>query len=62
LRWFRDAYLLSSGFGQAFVSFYYSHSPVFARMVADNPYARAVVREVLQPIATTARLLVARPR
>lgn len=57
LRWFRDLYLRSNAVGSAFVAFYYSYGPAAARAIAPSPYARAVAREVLRPLADLAWLL-----
>ncbi|MHB8772821.1 MAG: CFI-box-CTERM domain-containing protein [Syntrophales bacterium] len=49
LRDFRDAYLLTSGVGRAFVAWYYRVSPPLAAAIAPRAYARAIVRIVLLP-------------
>ena len=50
LRNFRDAYLMTSDFGRAFVSFYYRHSPPFADFIAKHDTLRAAVRLGMAPI------------
>lgn len=49
LRDFRDAFLLPSSMGRAFVSFYYRHSPPVADFIAKHDTLRAVVRVGLAP-------------
>ena len=58
LRGVRDAYLLDTALGTAFVDTYYRMSPPFADLVARSPFLAALVRAVLIPIvaASTAAL------
>lgn len=50
LRKFRDDYLLTNAPGRSFVAWYYRHSPGFAAKIADNEFARGVVRIALSLI------------
>ena len=50
LRNFRDAFLLPSRVGSAFVSFYYRHSPPVANFIAKHDTLRAAVRFGLAPV------------
>ena len=61
LRVFRDAYLLDSPLGTAFVDLYYRTSPPLADMIARSPWLGAVVRCALWPMILAARCLVAAP-
>jgi len=54
LRHFRDKYMRTSGFGAALVQFYYANSPMLAGAIADRPWARALARTALAPIADMA--------
>ena len=54
LRHFRDQYMRTSGFGAALVQFYYANSPMLAGAIADRPWARALARTALAPIADMA--------
>jgi len=49
LREFRDTFLLTNSAGQAFVGWYYRVSPPLAALIAQEDYARAVVRLILLP-------------
>ena len=49
LREFRDTFLLTNSAGQAFVGWYYRVSPPLAALIAQEDYARAVVRLMLLP-------------
>jgi len=49
LRDFRDAFLLTSSVGQAFVRWYYRVSPPLAALIAQKAYARTAVRVMLLP-------------
>ncbi|MFO0632438.1 MAG: CFI-box-CTERM domain-containing protein [Nannocystaceae bacterium] len=55
LRYFRDLYLRQTGFGTALVEFYYFNSPKLAGLIAERPWARALTRAVLSPVADLAR-------
>lgn len=55
LRYFRDLYMRQTGFGYALVEFYYANSPALADSISDRPWARALARAVLAPIADAAR-------
>lgn len=55
LRYFRDLYLRRTGTGEALVQFYYAHSPALASAIAPRPWARALARAVLGPMADVAR-------
>jgi len=50
LRDFRDAYLLTNKTGQAFVAFYYRHSPPIADFIAKSEGLRMAVRIGLAPM------------
>ena len=54
LRWFRDLYMLTNGFGYALVRFYYLHGPAAANRIARSPIARGVAQVVLGPFANLA--------
>ena len=49
LREFRDTFLLTNSAGQTFVGWYYKVSPPLAALIAQEDYARAVVRLMLLP-------------
>ncbi len=49
LRDFRDAFLLTSRVGQAFVRWYYRVSPPLAALIAQKAYVRTAVRVMLLP-------------
>jgi hypothetical protein len=49
LRDFRDAYLLASGPGRAFVEWYYAHSPAAAAWLNAHPGYKPLVRTALAP-------------
>jgi hypothetical protein len=55
LRWFRDRVMRSSGFGYAMVEFYYATSPALADAIEEKPWARALTRAVLGPVADLAK-------
>lgn len=50
LRDVRDAYLIDTALGAAFVDAYYRVSPPIARMVSEYPAAKTAVRAVLSPV------------
>ncbi|MHC4695068.1 MAG: CFI-box-CTERM domain-containing protein, partial [Planctomycetota bacterium] len=50
LREFRDHFLLTNSVGNAFVEFYYRHSPASADFIAKHSNLRAIVRLGLLPI------------
>ncbi len=50
LRSFRDAFLLSSSPGRAFVNWYYATSPSLARFIQESEARRASVRVALIPL------------
>jgi len=54
LRHFRDRYMRKSAVGAAFVQFYYANSPMLARAIAPHPWARALARSALGPVADMA--------
>lgn len=54
LRWFRDAYMKQTGVGYALVQAYYLNSPPLARAIGDRPWARALTRAILAPLADLA--------
>lgn len=56
LRAFRDRYLLKSGLGRAFVSFYYDHSPAIAERIRSSEALRRAVRVALYPLVGFALL------
>lgn len=55
-REFRNQYLLTNKWGQAFVHFYYEHSPKYAKIIAQNDVLRAAARGVLWPILGVVKL------
>ncbi len=57
LRAFRDKYLLSNTYGNAFVNFYYQNSPPIAAYIADNDTLKLGVRVILAPIIGIVYLL-----
>ncbi|MCM8769446.1 MAG: hypothetical protein NC911_07255 [Candidatus Omnitrophica bacterium] len=57
LRQFRDRFLLTNPLGQAFVRWYYRHSPRYAAMIAERPAVRLVVRMLLLPVYGVAWLM-----
>ncbi len=51
LRQYRDDRLLKTSFGKIFVSFYYSVSPFFAKLIAKSDLLKRIVRQYfLEPI------------
>lgn len=50
LRTFRDEVLAKTGWGRAFIDWYYRTSPAYAAWIRDRPIVRAVVRGILWPI------------
>jgi hypothetical protein len=50
LRQFRDAYLLPTKIGRAFVNFYWKYSPPLADFIAKHDSLRAAVRIGLAPV------------
>jgi hypothetical protein len=58
LRSFRDAYLMKSPAGRAFVEAYYQNSPPIARTIAERPWLRALVRVLLLPVVGFVSLLI----
>lgn len=61
LRRFRDAYLLESAPGTAFVDLYYRFSPPLADEVAARPAVAAAVRVALWPVVWLAGMALAEP-
>jgi|GEM_PF-2995124 len=57
LRAFRDQYLLTNNSGQAFVRFYYQHSPPLAAYIAQHQMLRLGVRILLTPLIAAVYLL-----
>ncbi|HPT70040.1 MAG TPA: Ig domain-containing protein, partial [Syntrophomonas sp.] len=49
LRQFRDRFLLTNSWGQAFVNFYYHNSPPIAQFIADSEFLKRLTRAVLSP-------------
>lgn len=60
LRWFRDAYLRSTAFGQVLVEFYYYASPGLADLLASSPLAREMTRTILEPLTDVAGVVTSR--
>ena len=58
LRSFRDAYLMKSSAGRAFVEAYYQHSPPIARTIAERAWLRSLVRVLLLPVVGVVSLLI----
>ncbi len=58
LRSFRDATLMESSAGRAFVEAYYQYSPPVARAIAERPWLRAFVRVLLLPVVGFVSLLI----
>jgi hypothetical protein len=56
LRHLRDAYLKTSPLGRDLVRFYYTYSPPLARVAAEQPLLRGMVRVVVAPVADLAGL------
>lgn len=50
LRQFRDQFLLTNSWGQAFVQFYYHNSPSIARFIADSECLKLLVKALLSPV------------
>jgi hypothetical protein len=50
LQEFRDRYLASNSAGQAFVDLYYRNSPPVADYIAQNEWAKTLVRSALTPV------------
>jgi|GEM_PF-2961109 len=50
LRDFRDTYLLTTGWGRSFVSFYYQNSPPLARLISRHETLRTATRMMLTPV------------
>ncbi len=61
LRYFRDLYMRQTGPGYAMIKFYYANSPLLANAIAPRPWARALTRAVLGPIADFAQATTAVP-
>jgi hypothetical protein len=61
LRAVRDAYLLESSVGTAFVDAYYHVSPAIAGVIAQSPALAAMVRLLLLPVIFVAKLVLAMP-
>ena len=57
LRAFRDKFLLTNTWGQAFVKFYYKNSPPIAAYIANNEFLKAGVRGLLTPVVGVVYLL-----
>ncbi len=57
LRQWRDRYLLSNGWGKAFVRFYYKHGPIAAKWISDKPAPLLLVRWLLYPVVGLAFLM-----
>ena len=56
LRYFRDLYMRQTGFGYAMIEFYYANSPALARAIGPRPWARALTRAMIGPIADFAQI------
>lgn len=61
LRDVRDAYLIDTALGAAFVDAYYRVSPPVARMVSEYPAAKATVRALLAPVVAVSGWTMASP-
>jgi len=57
LRWFRDRYLLSVGWGQRFVAAYYKYGESAAKVVAKSPLLKGVVQVFLIPVISCVMLI-----
>ncbi len=54
----RDEYLLTNGFGRAFISAYYRYSPPLARWIAKHPTMRKIARMGLYPVLKVSKWFV----
>lgn len=61
LREVRDAYLMDTALGAAFVDAYYRISPPIARMISEYPAAKAAVRGALTPVVVMSGWMIASP-
>ncbi|MBI5555038.1 MAG: fibronectin type III domain-containing protein, partial [Elusimicrobia bacterium] len=57
LRKFRDTYLLTNSLGQAFVNFYYKHSPGWVASMQNKTVIKKIVRLALRPAVWFAKLI-----
>jgi len=57
LRSYRDEVLARSALGQQLIALYYRMSPPVARFIADKPWLRAFVRQLLKPFISWAQQL-----
>jgi len=58
LREFRDEVLLTNSLGRQFVSFYYTHGPAWANVIAASEMLRAGTRVALMPLVGVSYFLV----
>ncbi len=61
LRDFRDAHLLTSRCGTAFVDFYYHVSPPIAQAISRHPLLAQIVRAVLTPVVAVTQAISTKP-
>lgn len=61
LRDVRDAYMLETALGAAFADAYYRVSPPIARMIAEYPAIKTVVRAALIPVVTISGWIITSP-
>merc|ERR1711871_280783 len=57
LRQYRDLVLLKTKAGSAFVQWYYSWSPAWAKWLKTQPMLQTVVRAILWPVVITLQIL-----
>ena len=62
LREFRDRYLMTNLPGRTLVSYYYSWSPVAARVISQHDSLKTLTRITLYPAVTLSRAVMRNPR
>lgn len=50
LRYWRDTKLSKNVYGRIFINTYYKVSPPIARLIANSPKAKKIVRKMLRPL------------